>query len=213
MKVMVTAGPTRELIDPVRFLSNPSTGKMGFAIASALLERGHEVLLVTGPVSLESPPGAQVIHVVSADDMLQAVKAEMGVCDAIIMSAAVADWRPRSMSATKLKKGGDSLSLELEPTVDILREIAPLKGKCVLGGFAAETGDPAEEARRKLRDKGLDVIFANDVSAAGSGFESDTNQLICIRADGGEEIWPLMSKLDAGGKVAEVLESLYKGRE
>lgn len=212
MKVMVTAGPTREFIDPVRFLSNRSTGKMGYAIAAALLERGHDVLLVTGPVSLQPPAGARVCNVVSADDMLQAVTAQIGPCDAVIMSAAVADWRPSSMATAKLKKGAGALNLELQPTVDILRAISSLKGNRILAGFAAETGNPSAEARRKLRDKGLDVIFGNDVCAEGSGFESDTNQIFCISADGGEQIWPLMSKIDAGMKIAEIIEALCEGR-
>lgn len=212
MKVMVTAGPTREFIDPIRFLSNRSTGKMGYAVASALLERGHEVLLVTGPVSLDPPAGAEVLQVVSADDMLRVVKAEMKECDAIVMSAAVADWRPSNVSGAKLKKKDVEGRLELVPTVDVLCEVSSLKGNRVVAGFAAETGDPTAESRRKLLDKGLDVIFGNDVSRDDSGFESDTNRIVCITASGQEDVWPLMSKLDAGRKIAEIVESLSEGK-
>ena len=213
MKVLVTAGPTREYIDPVRFLSNRSSGKMGYAVAAALCGRGHEVVLVSGPVMVVPPPGARVVQVVSSEDMHKAVIDEFGSCDCLVMAAAVADWRPRNCSASKMKKGAASLKLDLVPTRDILRDVASRKGARIVAGFAAETGDPAAEARRKLVEKGLDVVFANDVAQSGSGFEVDTNRIICITADGREESWPLMSKADAGLRIAGVLERLYAARE
>jgi phosphopantothenoylcysteine decarboxylase/phosphopantothenate--cysteine ligase len=212
MKVLVTAGPTREYIDPVRFLSNRSSGKMGYAVAAALCERGHEVVLVSGPVAISPPPLARIVQVVSAEEMRTAVMREFESCDCLVMAAAVADWRPIKPCGRKMKKGSSGLILELEPTSDILLEVAARKGARIVAGFAAETGDPSEEARRKLRYKGLDVIFANDVAQADSGFEVDTNRIVCISADGREESWPLVTKSEAGQMIAGVLEGLYAAR-
>lgn len=212
MKVVVTAGPTREFIDPVRFISNRSTGRMGYAIASAFAGKGHEVTLISGPAALTRPDLVGMVEVVSAADMLDAVMAEFPVCDCLVMTAAVADWRPVRRSDSKMKKGTASMTIELEATRDILREVSAVRQSQILAGFAAETGDPSDEARRKLSAKGLDVIFANDVSASDSGFEVDTNRIVCITRDGSEEEWPLMTKKDAGLKIAEVVERLHDAR-
>jgi phosphopantothenoylcysteine decarboxylase/phosphopantothenate--cysteine ligase len=210
MKIIVTAGPTREFIDPVRFLSNRSSGKMGFAIAAALLANGHEVILISGPVGLQAPEGANSVSVVSADDMLQAVKDKFEWCDALVMAAAVADWRPERVAEGKIKKADGPQSLDLVSTADILKELIPLRGSQIVAGFAAETGDPKEEGMRKLKEKHLDVLFANDVSVDDAGFDVDTNRIVRIDASGLVEEWPLMSKLDAGVRIAGVLEVLHE---
>lgn len=208
MRVLVTAGPTREFIDPVRFLSNRSTGRMGYAIAAAALARGHETVLVSGPVSIEPPPGARVVRVVSARAMLEAVRAEIPGCDALIMCAAVADWRPKETSAHKLKKHTMGATLELVPNPDILSEIKPLKGNRVFVGFAAETDRLVEEAQGKLERKGLDMIVANDVGKPGAGFEVDTNIVTIISGDGSAEPLPLMGKDAVAARIIERVEKL-----
>ena len=195
MKFLVTAGPTREFIDPVRFLSNPSTGRMGFAVARAARAAGHEVVLVTGPVALRTPRGVRRIDVVSARDMLAAVEVERFDC--LVATAAVADWRPVRMAATKLKKAEMKGVLRLVRNPDILKTVAAKARKgCrpVLVGFAAETGDPTAEAVRKCREKGLDLVVANDVTAAGSGFGTATNRVTFVFPDGRLERLPLLSK-------------------
>ena len=206
MNLLVTAGPTREHLDPVRFLSNRSTGKMGFAIAQAAAERGHAVTLIAGPVSLPTPPGVTRVDVVSALDMLDAVQRLLPQQDALVMCAAVADWRPKLTSATKLKKADMQPVIELEPNPDILKAIRPLKGHRLFLGFAAETGDPLAEARRKLESKGLDLIVANDVTQPDAGFAVDTNRVTLISATEPPTALPLQSKLDVGREIVLWLE-------
>lgn len=201
MKILVTAGPTREPIDPVRFISNRSSGKMGYAIARAALEQGHTVVLVSGPVSLEAPPGAEVVRVQTAQEMCDAVLALFPACDAIIMVAAVADWRPRHASAQKLKKTSMSAVLELERTPDILEQLAPLKGGRLVIGFAAETADVEDEAVRKLRRKGLDGIVANDVSSSQWGMDSDYNKVILLGRDGSRLELPRLTKDETARRI------------
>jgi phosphopantothenoylcysteine decarboxylase / phosphopantothenate---cysteine ligase len=197
--VLVTAGPTREFLDPVRFISNRSSGRMGYAIAAACARRGLAVTLVSGPVALEPPAGVACFRVVTAEEMCRAVLERLPAHDALVMVAAVADWRPRAASAQKLKKGSMAATLELEPTPDILRAVAPVKGDRVVVGFAAETEHVEAEARRKLREKGLDGIVANDVSRADRGMESNANEVWLISARGGCERVPLADK----GQIAE----------
>ena len=206
MNLLVTAGPTREHLDPVRFLSNRSTGKMGFAIAQAAAARGHDVTLIAGPVALPTPPGVTRVDVVSALDMLDAVQRHLPQQDALVMCAAVADWRPKLSSATKLKKSEMNPVLELESNPDILKTIRPLKGQRLFVGFAAETGDPLAEARRKLSAKGLDLIVANDVSQPDAGFAVDTNRVTLISAKEPSKALPLKSKLDVGVEIVTWLE-------
>jgi phosphopantothenoylcysteine decarboxylase/phosphopantothenate--cysteine ligase len=206
MNLLVTAGPTREHLDPVRFLSNRSTGKMGFAIAQAAVERGHAVTLIAGPVTLSTPPGALRVDVVSALDMLDAAQRLLPQHDALVMCAAVADWRPKLTSATKLKKSAMSPVLELEPNPDILMTLRSLKGTRLFVGFAAETGDPTAEALRKLTAKGLDLIVANDVTQSDAGFAVDTNRVTLISATEPKSALPLQSKLDVGREIVAWLE-------
>ena len=192
MRLVVSAGPTFEDIDPVRFLGNRSSGKMGFAIAAAAAQRGAEVVLVAGPVQLPTPPGVALVDVRSAALMFDAVMAALP-CDAYIGAAAVADFTPRAIAASKLKKqpGQDTLVLELVKTRDVLAEVAihPQRPRLVVG-FAAETDDVARYARDKLERKRLDMICANRVGLAGSGFESDDNALLVIDAAGERALGP-----------------------
>lgn len=206
MKILVTAGPTREALDPVRFLSNRSTGKMGYAIATAAAKRGHDVVLISGPVALENPAGVEVVRVISAADMLDAVLAHFSECDALVMSAAVADWRPKAVAAEKLKKSDMSAVLELERTADILQVVSELRDKQTMVGFAAETESLLEEANRKRISKGLDLVVANDVSRPDAGFEVDTNAVTLVSADGVETL-PLMPKREVANLLMQWLES------
>ena len=206
MNLLVTAGPTREHLDPVRFLSNRSTGKMGFAIAQAAVERGHAVTLIAGPVTLSTPPGALRVDVVSALDMLDAAQRLLPQHDALVMCAAVADWRPKLASAAKLKKADMRPVLELEPNPDILKTVRPLKATRLYVGFAAETGDPLAEAQRKLAAKGLDLIVANDVTQPDAGFAVDTNRVTFVSATEPATALPLLSKLDVGREIVTWLE-------
>ena len=204
LRFVVTAGPTREYLDPVRFLSNPSTGRMGFAVARAARAAGHEVTLIAGPVALKTPKGVTRVDVVSARDMLAAVKAAIvprkghgqdRTC--LVMTAAVADWRPAECAERKRKKGEMSDTLKLVRNPDILKtvnEIPAVRRPAVRIGFAAETGEPTSEAARKCREKGLDCVVANDVTAPGAGFGVKTNQVTLVFPDGTIEALPLMSK-------------------
>ncbi len=194
MKILVTAGPTREPIDPVRFISNRSSGKMGYAMARAAARLGHETVLISGPVSLLPPDQVELVRIVTADEMLAAVKQRIESCDALIMAAAVCDWRPRAPARHKIKKLDMSRSLQLKSTPDILRATRSRKGSRIFVGFAAETRDLLKEARRKLAEKGLDLIVANDVSRTDSGFDADNNQVTLVAADGKSEELPLISK-------------------
>lgn len=212
MRFVVTAGPTREHLDPVRFLSNPSTGKMGFAVARAAARRGHEVSLVAGPVSLRTPKGVRRIDVTSAREMLAAVERELarGPRPAVFVStAAVADWRPARCSAEKLKKGRMSGTLRLARNPDILKTVARRAGKGLVAvGFAAETNDVLAEARRKCREKNLDMIVANDVSEKGSGFGTDTNRVTFVRRDGTSVGLPLMPKSAVATRIVKEIERI-----
>ena len=223
MKFVVTAGPTREHLDPVRFLSNPSTGKMGFAVARAAAMRGHEVALVAGPVSLKTPKGVRRIDVTSAREMLAAVERELSQQapgTVFVSTAAVADWRPAKCAARKLKKGQMSGILKLVRNPDILKTVArrtkmthsptrPLThSPTYLVGFAAETNDVIAEARRKCREKGLEMIVANDVTERGSGFGVDTNRVTFVRKDGSVERLPLMTKLAVARRIVRECEDI-----
>lgn len=190
MRIVITAGPTREHLDPVRFLSNPSTGKMGFAIATAAARRGHDVTLVAGPVALKTPKGVKRVDVISAREMLAAVQEAVVDADVFIATAAVADWRPADCARTKLKKSQMSGTLKLVRNPDILKTILG----CVKIGFAAETDHVLAEAARKCREKHLAFIVANDVSEVGSGFGTDTNRVSFVFPTGEIRKFPLMSK-------------------
>ena len=243
MRFVVTAGPTREFIDPVRFLSNPSTGRMGFAVARAARAAGHEVTLIAGPVSLKTPPGVTRIDIVSARDMLNAVRTVIARADVLVMTAAVADWRPAHCASRKLKKTEMSDTLHLVRNPDILKTINQSCGRAALVaaktgttgilpveaartgttgvppvaliriGFAAETGAPTAEAARKCREKGLDLVVGNDVTEPGSGFGTDTNRVTFVTPDGNVQRLPLMSKLAVARRIVSFAERRAKGKE
>jgi phosphopantothenoylcysteine decarboxylase/phosphopantothenate--cysteine ligase len=183
VRFLITAGPTREPIDPVRYLSNRSSGKMGYAIAEAALAAHHEVSLISGPVSLPAPAGARRLAVETSDQMHEAVHQHLSGCDVLVMCAAVADYKPAKASPKKIKKGAAGLILELVPTRDILSSIASDRSFLVVG-FAAETNDLEENARKKLRDKNCDMVVGNDVSRSDSGMESDENEVTIFFRNG-----------------------------
>ena len=182
MRFLVTAGPTREPIDPVRYISNRSSGKMGYAIAEAALQAGHEVILISGPVALGPPLHAKLVSVSTSDEMFDAVHRNAGKCDVCILCAAVADYRPAKVSPVKIKKRAGNLSLELVPTRDILDSLGLQQNRqFLLVGFAAETNDLEQNALQKLRAKNCDIMVAND---ARLGMESDENELLILFRDG-----------------------------
>ena len=185
MRFLITAGPTREPIDPVRYISNRSSGKMGYAIAEAALTEGHDVTLISGPASVEPPRNANLIPVSTSDEMFEAVHRHADKCDICVLCAAVADYKPANVSSTKIKKRDAKFSLELIPTRDILDSLGHKQDRqFVLVGFAAETDHVEENAAKKLHAKNCDIIVANDVSGADSGMESDVNEVIILFRDG-----------------------------
>jgi len=224
MRFVVTAGPTREHLDPVRFLSNPSTGKMGFAVARAAAARGHDVTLIAGPVSLKTPTGVTRVDVVSAREMLAASAAALFECagkpgtSVFISTAAVADWRPATCATRKLKKSRMSGMLKLVRNPDILKTLGKRAGAGAKGrggrgpvrlvGFAAETNDMLAEASRKCREKGLSFIVANDVTQCGAGFGTDTNRVTFVFPNGARRALPLMSKQAVARRIVRVCEDL-----
>jgi phosphopantothenoylcysteine decarboxylase / phosphopantothenate---cysteine ligase len=201
--VLVTAGPTCEALDPVRFLTNRSSGKMGYALAEAAGRRGAHVILVSGPTELRPPEGADWIPVRSAEEMHRAVREHASGAGILIMAAAVADYRPVAPQTKKIKRSAGHLALELEVTPDILADLAREKGSRTLVGFAAETDGLAENARAKLASKGADMIVANDVTREGAGFDVDTNIVTLFFRDGREVALPLMSKLDVANRILD----------
>src|SRR5882724_7266020 len=210
-RVLITAGPTQEAIDPVRFLSNRSSGKMGFAVAEAALARGAAVTLIAGPVSIASPKGARTISVRSAAEMYEAVKVNLDDATMVVMAAAVADYRPASVHQQKIKKNGSALVLDLEPTDDILAAVALESGSRVVIGFAAETENVIENARKKLKRKGADLIVANDVSASDSGFDVDHNRIALVSSEGVVEL-PLLSKQEAAASIIDAAMKIRSAR-
>ncbi len=204
-KVVVTAGPTRERIDPVRFLTNFSSGKMGYAMAQAAAELGAETILISGPVSLPAPSGVKRIMVESAEDMLQAVKAEYADSDFVIKTAAVADYRPKTLHGQKMKKQEGDASLELERTADILHYLGTEKGRQVLIGFAAETNDVSHYAKSKLDRKNADYIIANDVTESQAGFESDTNKVTVFGKGDFEQSFELLPKQELARQLLKLI--------
>lgn len=204
MRILITAGPTREALDPVRYLSNRSSGRMGYALAEAAVQAAHEVVLVSGPVSLPPPAGVKVIAVESARQMFEAVRDHIGACEMAIFAAAVADYRPLQVARQKIKKTGGRLLLELEPTEDILGSARPVFGfRGLLAGFAAESENLVEHALQKLERKGCDLIIANDITQPGIGFDSEENAVtLCL--PGGRTIpLPRQSKQ---GLAREILD-------
>jgi phosphopantothenoylcysteine decarboxylase / phosphopantothenate---cysteine ligase len=204
-RVLVTAGPTREPIDPVRYLSNRSSGKMGHAVATAALRRGAEVVLISGPTALKPPAGAVYVPVQTAEEMREAALQHLGAASVVIKAAAVADYRVERPSPTKIKSGGkrEGLSLDLVPNPDILKELAQKKGGAFLVGFAAETNDVRAHAAEKLRAKGVDLLVANDVSQQGIGFEADDNQVVLLDRWGGTLELPRMTKIQVAHAILD----------
>ena len=202
-RVLVTAGPTREDIDPVRFLSNRSSGKMGYAVARAAARRGAKVVLVTGPTALETPRGVERVDVRSAEDMLRAVEARFPECTLAVFAAAVADYRAVEPSESKIKRTQDALTLRLEPNPDILATVAREKGDRLVVGFAAETDNVAENARKKLAQKNADVMVANDVTAEGAGFDVDTNMVTLLSCDGRDLALPRLTKAEVAERILD----------
>jgi phosphopantothenoylcysteine decarboxylase/phosphopantothenate--cysteine ligase len=203
--ILITAGPTQEPIDPVRFLSNRSSGKMGFAIADAARQRGARVILVSGPVSIAPPAGAHVIKVRSARDMRDAVMDHLAAATVVIKAAAVADYYVQNVPEQKVKKSAARLSLELEPTPDILAEVGRKKGDRILIGFAAETENLVAEARRKMETKNCDMVVGNLVNQEGSGFESDDNEVVLVPRTGEPLFLPKMTKRAAADRILDQL--------
>jgi phosphopantothenoylcysteine decarboxylase/phosphopantothenate--cysteine ligase len=206
--VIVTAGPTCEDLDPVRFLSNRSSGKMGYALAQAAVRRGAYVILISGPSRLDPPQGVQYVGVRTTEQMHRAVLEHFPGATALVMAAAVADYRPVAPQAKKMKRMGSRLNLELESTPDILADVARGKGDRVLIGFAAETENVAAHARGKLETKQADLIVANDVTAEGAGFDHDTNVITLYFRDGSEKAFPRMPKIDAAHRILDQLRGL-----
>lgn len=208
-KVLITAGPTREKIDPVRFISNHSTGKMGYALAKNCMLRGAEVTLITGVTNLEPPMFVNVIHVVSAKDMYEAVIRNFDKQDIVIKAAAVADYRPINPADEKMKKKDCDLSIELERTDDILKTLGERKNKQFLCGFSMETENMIENSKQKLHKKNLDMIVANNLKQAGAGFGTDTNIVTIITKDETKEL-EIMSKDEVAGEIlSEILQRIY----
>ena len=208
-KVVVTAGPSREPLDPVRFLSNRSSGRMGFAVAAAAWRRGANVELITGPTMLDAPHGPLLRRIETAEEMKSAVKDALDGADALVMSAAVADFRPARSASAKIKKESAALAIELELAPDVLgttRESRPRQMVAV--GFALETDNPRENARRKLETKGLDLVVLNDATMPGAGFDVETNQVVILDREGGEEILPLQSKHDVAEAILDRIAAL-----
>lgn len=212
-RVVVTAGPTREAIDPVRFVSNHSSGRMGVALASSAWRRGANVSLVAGPLSIEPPTGPELVSVETTEEMAHAVEALISKADVLIMAAAPADFRPAKVAGSKIKKGKSAPVLELENTTDILRAtISKRRKKAIIVGFALETDDIVANARKKLADKMLDLIVLNDATEPGAGFGVDTNRVTLIDRAGAEEVLPLLSKAEVADAILDRVERLANGR-
>lgn len=204
-KIVVTAGGTQEPIDPVRHIGNRSSGKMGFAVAEAARDRGASVTLITAPTSLPNPTGMEIVHVQTAKEMKSAVAKAVAGADALIMAAAVADYQAKKIAKSKIKKDSSTLTLELVRTPDILSEV---KGDFIKVGFAAESDDIIANAKKKLEKKALDLIVANDITSADSGFGVDTNKVTLIDRSGKIENLPLLSKREVAERILERVKAL-----
>jgi phosphopantothenoylcysteine decarboxylase / phosphopantothenate---cysteine ligase len=211
--ILVTAGPTCEDLDPVRYLTNRSSGKMGYAVAAAAAQRGAKVTLISGPTALETPQGVTRIDVRTAAEMHAAVVARFPQCSIAIFAAAVADYRPAASAGKKIKRGEEFITLDFQPTVDILATVAKEKGHRVLVGFAAETEHVAENARRKLSAKNADLIVANDVTAEGAGFDVDTNIVTMFASDGRDVPLPKLPKPEVAQRILDEILRLRAQRQ
>ena len=211
--ILVTAGPTREAFDPVRFITNYSTGKMGYAVALAAKRRGAAVTLVSGPTSLPEPPGVRFVPVVSAREMRDAVMQNLKDATVVVKSAAVADYRPADFSDSKIKKTDRPLEFRLEKNPDIIREVGKVKGDRILVGFAVETDRLVEYAAKKLREKNMDFIVANDITQPGAGFAAETNIVKILDREGGSEDLPRMDKMDVAHRILDRVAELIGSRK
>jgi phosphopantothenoylcysteine decarboxylase / phosphopantothenate---cysteine ligase len=201
--VLVTAGPTCEDLDPVRFISNRSSGKMGYSVAEAAARRGAKVILISGPTALETPEGVERIRVRTAEEMLRAVQARFSPASIAIFAAAVADYRPAEPATAKIKRAKEPLTIRLEPNPDILATMAKEKGDRLVVGFAAETDHVAENARKKLTEKNADLIVANDVTAEGAGFDVDTNIVTIFSRDSRDLPLPRLTKAEVAQRILD----------
>jgi phosphopantothenoylcysteine decarboxylase/phosphopantothenate--cysteine ligase len=212
-RVVVTAGPTREALDPVRFLSNHSSGKMGVALAAAAWRRGAAVTLIAGPLSTPLPTGPDVHQVESTAEMAAAVAESLGTADVLVMAAAPADFRPAAAATSKIKKAARPESLALENTPDILQSTRGARRPgAVIVGFALETDDVIAHATRKLGEKDLDLVVVNDAREAGAGFGGDTNRVTLLSRDTGAEVVPLLPKREVADRILDRVEALLDGR-
>lgn len=212
-RVVVTAGPTREAIDPVRFISNHSSGRMGVALASSAWRRGADVSLIAGPLSVAAPHGPAIQHVDTTDQMARVVGELAPAADVLIMAAAPADFRPATVAASKIKKGKTAPVVAMENTTDILRSTLERRKKnAIVVGFALETDDALQNGRKKLEDKSLDLIVVNDATEPGAGFGVDTNRVTLIDRAGAEEVLPLLSKADVADAILDRVERIANGR-
>jgi phosphopantothenoylcysteine decarboxylase / phosphopantothenate---cysteine ligase len=212
-KVVVTAGPTREALDPVRFLSNHSSGKMGVAVAAAAWRRGADVTLVAGPLAVLPPTGVKVVNVESTEQMADAVRAALPAADALVMAAAPADFRPASVAAAKLKKDSRPAAIELDNTPDILMTSRSVRRPgSITVGFALETDDVLAHAQAKLKAKHLDLIVVNDAREAGAGFGGDTNRVTILAPDSEAQVLPLLTKDEVADAILDRMEALFGGR-
>jgi phosphopantothenoylcysteine decarboxylase/phosphopantothenate--cysteine ligase len=209
-RILVTAGPTRESFDPVRFISNHSSGKMGYALATMARRRGAHVTLVSGPSALKKPDGVLYLPVATAIEMRDAVMANLEGATVIIKAAAVADYRPGEVAPNKMKKKKDALTVKLVRNPDIIEEIGRQKGNRILVGFAMESENLVENAREKLLGKNLDMIVANDLTQEGAGFQTDTNIIKILDRDGGMEELPIMDKMDAANRILDRVREMRK---
>jgi phosphopantothenoylcysteine decarboxylase/phosphopantothenate--cysteine ligase len=208
VRFVITAGPTREPIDPVRYLSNRSSGKMGYAIAGAAIEAGHDVVLISGPVNLDPPRGVQLISISTADEMYDAVHRHVLECDVLVMCAAVADYKPAKASASKIKKSEKHWSLDLVPTRDILGSLSKRGRPILVVGFAAETNYVEENAKEKLRAKNCDIIVANDVSDPNCGMESDENEVTIFFKSGAPKKISRAPKKNIARELVNIFENV-----
>ena len=205
MKFVVTAGPTREPLDPIRFLSNRSSGKMGYAIAAAALEERHEVTLISGPVALAAPLGARLVRVTTGEEMFAATSAELARCEVLVMCAAVCDYKPAQYSEEKMPKQREPFSLALVPTRDILASLTSMPHDYFVVGFASETQELRANAARKLLAKNCDLLVANDVSRADVGMETDENELVIFFKNGEEKKLPRAKKIQLARALLKII--------
>ena len=208
MRIVVTAGPTREPIDPVRFISNRSSGKMGYAIAEAAITTGHDVTLISGPAAIAPPPAAQLITIVTSDELYDAVHEQVRECDVLVMCAAVSDYKPAKAAAQKMEKQSAPFALPLVPTRDILASLASSERSFLVVGFAAETHDLAPKAQRKLKAKNCDLLIANDVSGSDCGMESDDNEVTIFFRSGERKEISRASKKIIAHKILKIIVQL-----